>query len=459
MRLDWRKNIVYLAIMGAVCCWLYVLLGLVNVQAVDSRISVIGLVMLYPVSFAVNKLLNQLRWPDFIIKIISWLVWIIALLLIVKVQLYVHLELSDTVWLTAVPRAIADIIYSIFKPELLILLGSAAIWWLGRRLSYIRVNFNAAVGEFQFGLLVLAVVYFIAYQIKADTADFIPASIVFFIFALLGVSIAHAREDAGWIYGIFQGHWYGLLFISIGIILFVGLLISAVATPDFVQLILNILKWLWGLVEMLMTFLASLIPPEEPVELPPALVMPEMDTTEGMRFFTMPPAVRNVIRIGWTVMVLGILVLALWRISTQIFDWMRRRSGASGGEVEALHGAFRADLLRMLKYIMLQLLGLILFRRFRKRREPVAPEVASVRGIYRHLLRWASSAGYPREPYQTPIEYLGLLVELLPESEGDLVFITQQYVDTRYGSAVPSESIREQLRQSWHRVRQNRLKK
>ncbi|GAI27181.1 unnamed protein product, partial [marine sediment metagenome] len=92
------------------------------------------------------------------------------------------------------------------------------------------------------------------------------------------------------------------------------------------------------------------------------------------------------------------------------------------------------------------------------RTRAVLPEIASVRQIYRQLLRWTAAGGYPRHISQTPYEYLYALAHLLPDVQGDLDLITQQYVKVRYGALLPTEDELHQLRQSWHRVKQNQLK-
>ena len=90
----------------------------------------------------------------------------------------------------------------------------------------------------------------------------------------------------------------------------------------------------------------------------------------------------------------------------------------------------------------------------RARARAVLPEIASVRQIYRQFLRWAAAAGFPRQQSQTPHEYLYQLAGLLPEAQGDLDLITQQYVRTRYGAWLPTEDELHQLRQSWYNVKQ-----
>jgi len=164
MKLDWRKGILYATTIGIEGCWLYALMALLNKQVADERLSIFGILLLYLISFGLNSLLRRLRWPEVCIRITSWVAWVMAMLLTVKIQLLSGLAWSDTTWLVAVPRAIAEVIYT-FQPELLILISTAAIWWLGRRLAYLKVNFAALVSEFHFGLLILVITFFIASQL------------------------------------------------------------------------------------------------------------------------------------------------------------------------------------------------------------------------------------------------------------------------------------------------------
>jgi len=175
--------------------------------------------------------------------------------------------------------------------------------------------------------------------------------------------------------------------------------------------------------------------------------------------WTLPESVRRGLGIGWNILFAGLVLVALWRVSSDILGWLRRRLGSmAGAEVEPLPGAFRADLLNLLKRILLKPFGFIRILRGREPRMILA-EIASVRQIYRQLLDWAAAGGYPRLVYQTPDEYLCTLAEVLPEAGEHLDFITRQYVSTRYGTLLPTEDELSQMKQSWHKIKQNRLKK
>ncbi len=460
MKPDWRQGILYLIIMGMDCCWLYALLILLNKQVTDGHLSIPWLLLLYPLAFIFNKLLQRLRLSKVYLYAVNGLVWAIGMLLMVKTQLYSGLGLFEPAWLLALPQALSRIIQTL-EPEILLLGGSIVLWWLGWRLARLRVTFTTSVTEFQFGLAILLIVFFSASQLGVQLANSVLIALVFFLFALAGMALARSLEGAGWLTGSYQGLWSGLLLAGIGLILILGLLIGSVVTPDFLQLILIPFKWLWGMVLKAITFLASLFPEPEPVELPPALVMPEMlppEAEEGFKMWTMPESVRSGLRLGWGVLFFGLILVALWRVSSQIFGWLRRKLTPAEAEVEPLPGAFRADLQGLLKRIMLKLLGFRLPFWRQKKLEPLSSETASIRQIYRQLLRWAASSGWPRHLSQTPHEYLHTLENLLPVAQQELRFITEQYVSVRYSPRSPTEKELYQFRRSWYQLRQNRLK-
>lgn len=457
MKPDWRQGVLYAAIMGMEGCWLYTLMAMFNKPVADGRLSIFGILLLYPLSFGLSGLMRRLPWPEFCRRTISLIAWALVMLFVVKIQLFGGLAWADTAWLLALPRAIAGVIFS-FQPELLVLIGgTGVIWWLGQRLAYRKVNFATLVSEFQFGLIILVMAFFVASPLEAGIEHAIYLIFAFFLFGLLGISVAHALEGTSWLSGLYQGHWSGLLLVSISLILIIGLFISAVVTPDLLQLALAAIKWVWELVMKAIAFLVGLLPEPAPVALPPTLPGPAAGPEEPMQWFTMSEAVRNGLRLGWTVLVGGALIFALWRVSSDILQWLRRRlASMAGAEFEPMPGAFKADFLGLLKRILSGLLGLRWLWRRGSGAEAAQPEISMVRQVYRQLLAWAAAAGFPRHLSRTPHEYLYELAGRLPEARRDLELITQQYVRARYGAWLPTEDELHQLRQSWYNVKRNR---
>jgi len=456
MKLDWRTGILYISALGMEGCVLYTIIALLTNETAGGRISVTGILLLLPLAFGINKLLQWLGLRVVYTRFLSLLAWLVCMLLTVKIQLFANLSMFDPAWIQSVPRAFTQLIYA-FEPELLILIATGVIWWLGRRLSIVQTNFTTLVAEFQFSLIILLLTFFVASLLEAALAAPVTVTLVYFIFALPGISIAHALEGKSWLSGLYQGHWSGLLLVSIGLILILGLLVSVIITPQLIESILEVLKWLWSQIWKGVLHLISLLPEPGPAEPLPVTPPPSVDADavvrEAVKEF-IPKAVREGLGIGWMILMIGGILAALWQISTQIFSWLRRRfAGMGGAEFESLPGGFRADLLAWLKSIIFKLLGLRLLLRRRATVEKQLPEVASVRQVYRQFLHWASSTGFPRHLSQTPDEYYYELVELLPESQEDLNLITQKYIMTRYGAWIPDEQELQQIKQSWNRIK------
>jgi hypothetical protein len=462
MKMNRQKAILYAAALGMEGCWLYTLLALLNGQVAGGRLSDPMVLAVYPLAFAFNFMLGRWHWPRVLRWTLSWLAWAMVMLVIVKVQLAGGLAWSDTAWLLAVPRSIAEVIYT-FRPELLILLVTAAMWWLGRRLSRLDVNFGLLLSEFQFGLAMLVAILFIASELHAATANPIPVAMTFFLFALIGISVAHALEGTSWLSGLYQGHWSGLLLVSIAVILALGLVISLIVTPDFLHTLAAAARWIWGLfwglVDKILSLIAGLFPSSGPPELPPVPTLPPVEPEQEFHF-ALPVWLRSGLRLTWAIFMIGFLLFALWRISSNIFRWLRRRlAGTAGAEFESIPGAFRLDIFGLFRRLLRGLLALRLLFRPKRLAEAVPPEIGSVRQIYRQLLRWAAAAGYPRFIWQTPQEYCGTLVGLLPEAADDLHLVTQFYVRARYGARASTTDQMDKLSQAWHRVKQAGLKR
>jgi hypothetical protein len=459
MKLNWNKMFLYGMAMIMEACWLYILLAFLNRQAAGSRLSVIGILLLFPAAFIFNRLLYRWPLPKFSFRYFNWVTWAIAMLLVIKIQLFNDTAWSDPAWILSLPLAVPELIYT-FKPVLLVFLGSIAAWWLGYFLAGREASFGTLIGEFQFGLLMLVVVFAIISTVKVEMAESVPLALVFFFFALLGISVAHEQEGKSWLTGLYRVQWIWLLLGSIVIILALGVGIAAVVSPDLLQMIVNGLKWVGRLIVRILTFIASLFPPPDPASVNlPGMDMPAKAPPDTGFSFSIPESVRLWTNIGLAVLWGGLIIGAMWQISNQIMQWWRQRMASRGAEIEPMRGAFRADVLSLLKYIGGKILEALSFRWLFQRHKPESAKSLSVRQVYRRLLRWGARGGYPRKLFQTPDEYLGILAAAAPQAQGELSFITREYVSTRYGTSLPSTTVLYELRQCLERVKQKRIKK
>jgi len=462
MKLDWKQGILYLAVMGMEVCWLYVLIALLNNKAAGDHLSVAGILALYPASFFFNRLLGRLRWPGACILGASLLGWIMCILLIVKMQLYADTPLSESAWLLSIPQSIAQVIY-ILKPEFIILLSTGIIWWLGQRLASRDVSFPIMLRKFQFGLIILVLTFFTGSKLDAIPDNTIPVALIFFLFALFGISVAHTFKNTSWLSGQNRWPWSGLLLISISLILLLGLLITFLVTPELLQLLMTVFKWAWGLtcrlILKVIEFLVGLFPQSEPGKLPPVLSMPPTNPEQG-KPLAIPKWVRSSLLFTISVFCTGMVLLALYRVTSDVFYRLRRKlADMADAEFEPMSGALKTDLLSVLKLLLSRLVKLLFFFRLRHKGGAVSPDVVSIRRIYRQLLHWAARCGCPRHISQTPYEYCRTLESLLPDAGSDLNFITQQYVMARYGVLLSSKDTLNILSQAWHRIKQTRLKR
>jgi hypothetical protein len=440
---------IFITILGMEISWLYALLNATNKADAD-RVSIPLLMVILFVSLGVSWGLRYLKWPKLALTGLSWILGVIFMLLMIKIQLFPDTSFRDPAWLNSIPHGFS-LIFTSFDSALLILLSSLVLWWFGRRLAYTKADFSAAVAEFQFGLGILIIVFFCAYELKLDQSSSIPVTLTFFALALLGISLSHARDSNSWPSSWQQGNWSTMLIVSIIIILLLGLLISLIFTPDLINRFLKALGWVWSQIDRFIGFLASLFPQQNGEEIP----LPSIpsgggpDEGGGVKF---PEWLLPGIRLAWEILAAGVVLFAIYRVTSQIFGWMRRR-GNSGGEVESLKGAFKLDFLNWLKRILYKIFRIKANSSPKGKSSSIPPEIASVRQLYSQFLHWAAEKGYPRPKSQTPNEYEYVLGGVIPENQEDLDFITREYVNARYGSELPTEIEVSQLKQKWQELK------
>jgi hypothetical protein len=354
--------------------------------------------------------------------------------------------------------AAAALFFNPHRAEFLLLAFSAASWILGCRLAAQRISFAALFSEFQFGLVLLFVALFAENRLGMNLPHLIPLILLFFGFALTGLGATHGREHTGWTSGRFFRAWVVFLLGAVALILSAGLLIAVLASPAFVHFLFSFLyragQLLLEILGRVLGFLLSLLPlPEHSLPPPPPPSSPAARPEDWSPFFFISDSTREILRVLWTVMIFSVLLVALWRISSQILDWLRRRMGAANGdEIEPLPGAFRDDL-RILLLWVLDTLSLKWLLRLLARRRRRHRESDSLRQIYLRLLTWAAGKGCRRRACETPFDYLPRLAALLPEARDDFSFLTRHYVHARYAAAPPPAEILQELKDRWERIR------
>ena len=441
-------------------CWLYTLVYMLNVLIAEGRLNVPGLLPLYLLAFGTNWLWRRLGWPRAIRGALNVTGGVVFTLLAVKIQLFGYLPLADAMWLASLGEAFTNIFYGL-SPEMVLLVGGGVLWWFGQRMASLPMAFATAVREFQFGLIVLLILLFIVYGMEIQLSHTILVVTIFFAASLLSLSIAHAQENKQST-EFYHGNWLGILLMSISAIILLGLAIGSVITPDLLQLVVAGLTWLWGLIVKGITFIASLFPQSDitPGEVLPGAGPMPVEEPDYTKLFVLPEVVRKGLRFGWSVLMIGMLLVFLWRISEQIFTWLRTRLGSTGNaEYESLSGAFWTDIQLLFQRIFRWILKILRWPTLLRKRKTVEPkEITSIRQLYQQLLRWAVKAGLPRPVFQTAYEYLDVLQEKMPAYRDTLQYVTRKYVSARYGHVTPSVEELDQLKQSWHNLKHQNLK-
>jgi hypothetical protein len=454
---SFKNALIYITLFGMETCWLYAALNAAN-QSVGGVLYVPFLLVALFLSLGISALLKLLPWPKIVLTILSWIIWPAAFLLMVKYQLFALSGFSDSVWLSAIAHAFSQIFYT-FEAPLLIFISTAVMWWLGRRMAYFKADFSTAVTETQLGVVILALVYFSAYQLKLEQSGSTGVALIFFFLALVGISLSHARGDS-WLSSSHKKHWLGITLVLIGLILVFGLVASYIFTPDLIQVFINAAKWVWSLIERLIAFFASLFPPSthtSPEMSPlPTMTSPDTETSGGIHW---PEWLRPSLLLVWEILIVGLIIVAVWRVTSEIFHWLQRHAPSGGDEVESLKGGFWTDFLAFFKNLVYRLLKIQ-----RKPREDdglknLPPQVVSVRQLYAQFLHWTSSKGHPREKFQTPEEYREALYRLMPEMEKNLDLITREYMNVRYGSGIPTDDKLVELKNCWHDLKKEGFKK
>lgn len=81
---------------------------------------------------------------------------------------------------------------------------------------------------------------------------------------------------------------------------------------------------------------------------------------------------------------------------------------------------------------------------------------ASIRRIYRKMLRAADANGYPRLDAETPYEFLKTLAKVWPENRQEAQLITTAYVKIRYGELPETEQELQAIKIAWRTLEQTR---
>jgi hypothetical protein len=433
------------AVAGMEACWLGGLFWLVDQRLCGGLLPVAWVLAGALPAFGLRRAARRLRrWRRLALLIAAWGLWAGAL---VKAVFFPEGPLFDRTWMIAAFQRLAHL-EADSGPILAVLGATATAFAAGIRLASGASAAGRVLGEFQFGLPVLGLVFFCS----AQWALALPAPgalvLAFFFFFLCGAAVTRGNASSGWLQSPSRPQWFAILFGHAVLVLAAGTTLAYAVTPDLLQKLLSALGILWdamvALVIEALAWLARFLPQPQiapPLPAPGGIATPP-ESTSLPDLLRLPDYIRTIAQAVVGTLWVGLFGVALWRLANQVAAWLRRQQGHSAdATVEAMPGALREDLLWLLRRFLAWVADRVGFlKRFlpagRRPGGPVSGADAA-RRAYRWLLAWSARQGRRRQPHQTPREFLAGLCERFPPACSDMRVITEHYERVRYGEIDP----------------------
>jgi hypothetical protein len=470
LHLNWRKEALYVTLVAAEMCWFTPWSLVIARQAVvltpHSTALTLGILVLIVLYF--GRILNRLRFDLLYQQVILIVVVMITIALTIHSLLYPGYSLLNLGWLGKAGKALLS--FYLLPPEVGISAMAVFLWWRGISISQRDLTFQGVAFSFRLGVLLLIVSALLLSSLVAyDATAFI---LLFFFFSLMAVALARVEEVSrakGGVGAPFNFAWLAIVIGSIVTVLVTALLISRVYSIEgFAQ----VLRWLQPvfdfllrIMEYVLMLLFRLLSPLlqwlvrifqgvfetiaqnfEGIKIPQPLPPQDLQSAEPNKLPRLLVDALRYVCLGF--IVAGILA-ALALTLRQRLDKQRR-----GDEVrESLwsSAAFAEGMLNSLRDgwgRLKDLAGLV--GRFGPGMRLYA--AVSIRKIYANMTRLAETQGFPRQPAQTPYEYLPALGLAFPDCQAEATVITEAYVRVHYGEL--PESIRElqRIQECWRQI-------
>ncbi len=393
------------------------------------------------------------------------LTFVLALFLGIRSFLFQPQSLIDLSWLGALADRMVNRPGELWQREVALFVLLAMLWarglaLTGRYVAVTEIGFRLRLG----GLFFVPII--IILNIVPGTANPLPFIMLFFLAALVAVAVSRAEEVAqqetaktypmspGWVGGVLLTSLFivsaaalvGLAISGEGLVLLAQWLsplwnafafasMAVVTTATY--LLLFFLEPLMGLMRVIGRMMASVGFIREGVELPEFAPAP----AEQLLLELGDP--QSSVYLWFNRSAVAVLVLlSLLVVFVALRRYFRHRELSFGMAQRGPAAAVVEDQEEGLAQRLLNRFGR--WRRWRA--------AATVRQLYHAMCLEAAGQGHPRDPSQTPFEYLPALFEVWPEGLEDVRLITDAYVRVRYGEAPETAEELEEIRQAWQRL-------
>lgn len=468
---NWRREALYVTLVAAEMCWFtpwsFVITHRAGAPPPYGTAFILGLFVL-AVVYA-RRILEHLQIDLLYQRVLLIIAVLVTLPLMIHFVLYPGYGWFDRDWIGKAGRSFLSF-YSL-PPEVGVSALVFFLWWRGISISQRNLSFQGVAFSFRLGvlLLIFSVSLLSAFAVSVSTAFIL----LFFFFSLLAVALARVEEVnqvRGGVGAPFNFAWLAILLGSIATVLVSAWLISQVysiegfsqalrwlqpvfdplmkAVGNILLLLLRLLdpllRWLARILHGVLNNLAQNIKGLENLGPPPPQDFPRAEPLKPPRLLI--EALRYIC-LGTTVAaILAALALVLGqrRERQRRGDEIRESLWSSAVFTEGVWSSLRAGWGRLR-----DLAGLV--GRFGPGLRLYA--AVSIRKIYANMTRLAATQGFPRQPFQTPYEYLPTLGLAFPGCQAEAAAITEAYVKVHYGEVPESSGDLQRIRECWQQIK------
>jgi hypothetical protein len=480
LHLNWRKEALYVTLVAAEMCWFTPWFSMISRPAVASTTCgtalTLGILVLAVVYF--SRILDRLQLDLLYQRVILIVTVVITTALIMRFLLYPSYSLFDFGWLGEAGESLLTF-YSL-PPEVGVSALVLFLWWRGISIGQRNVTFQGVAFSFRLGVLLLVFsVPLLSILAAYDSTVLVLSSaevfiLPFFFFSLLAVALARVEEvnrAKGGVGAPFNFTWLAILLGSIAAVLVTAWLISRVYSIEGFS---QILRWLrpvfdplLRVVEYILILLFKLLTPLlewlarifqgafetlaqniEGIEIPQPLPPQDLQSAKPIK---PPRLLMDALRYVCLGLIgVGILVGLALGLRRRLD---RQRRGSETRESLWSSAALGDGMLNSLRNgwgRLKDIAGLV--GRFGPGMRLYA--AVSIRKIYANMARLAERQGFPRQPAQTPYEYLPALGLAFPDCQAEATAITEAYVNVHYGEVPESLRDLQRIRECWQQIQE-----
>ncbi len=456
--MNWRGVSLELTLLTTEACWLYALSSvLTGIEARELALPFPAVLVLILAAFYIARFLQHLDLPLAIVRGIGVGLGGLCIFIAIRVAFadsagFYHQAL-------------------LMRAQLLAAAMGIILWWRGARLAQKEETFDTVLASLRMGIM--AMVFAIAMESLRPGPKTVAGVILpFFAFGLMALALGHwARVGKDWSSRL-QGRWVGIVIAAIAVVIVVGILLSLLTAeqtwnvglrlPGGIGRFLDRALWLAlkpveYLVKLIQWFLVRFVRvPELASEGGEETTGTLEDMIREAEKYIKPLPDWLLQTLKWALIVLICGWLARWL--AHLFGPLLARGRRATEEIR--ESVFSKEALRQDLDSLVQ--GLL--SRLRRRKQPPSTRslvgltgealdnIRAVFQLYLDLLSLATSRGFVRKNWQTPLELQVGLENIFPSRE--VGRITLAFTRARYGQYPPTNEELEQLRHDWQSIRE-----